>query len=417
MNALQNPQKPASTSSSATASAATTSGPKLTPTETAYVRELLIIFVEILVLSFHYYFVYFINSTYLRSLLSQDAVGWLFAIGAFFNVLILLAAPHIQRAKGNFKFTVWLTLIEFVAVIGLATTRSVPLVILFFLIYQSVATVIFYCLDIFIEKYSSNDRKGGIRGIALTMSNLPPVITPFVAGLIISNSSTSFWEIYLVSAAFLIPFLLFLFNYFKGFKDPEYPVLKVREAVASFYKDKNIYDVFVDRFLLNFFYCWMVIYMPIYLIQYVGFSWQQIGIMFSIALLPFIMFQIPAGRLQDKLHDEKQILILGFSIMAAATMLIPYIGGANFVMWTAVLFITRIGACLVEVSSESYFFKHVSPSNAGFMSFYRMTRMLPFIIVPAVVQICLTFLDYRYTFLVLGAISFIGVRYAVLLKE
>jgi cyanate permease len=136
--------------------------------------------------------------------------------------------------------------------------------------------------------------------------------TPFIAGLILTKPD--YWKIYLIAATFLIPFLAILISYFKTFKDEPYPVVTIKDAALKFYRDKNIFDVFIDHFLLHLFYGWMVIYMPIYLKDHIGFSWSEIGLMFSIMLLPFILFQIPIGRLEDKYHDEKQVLILGFKI-------------------------------------------------------------------------------------------------------
>jgi MFS family permease len=378
------------------------------------VREFLLIFVGILLLSFHYFFVYFINSTYLSGVLNEGNLGYVYTAGAVLNITLFLIAPKILKRFGNYKLTLWLSLIELVALLGLAAFKTPTSIIFFFLLHQMAVPVLLYCMDIFLEKYSPLKETGSIRGISLTMLNLPPIITPFIAGLILTKPD--YWKIYLIAATFLIPFLAILISYFKTFKDEPYPVVTIKDAALKFYRDKNIFDVFIDHFLLHLFYGWMVIYMPIYLKDHIGFSWSEIGLMFSIMLLPFILFQIPIGRLEDKYHDEKQVLILGFSIMAAATMMIPFIEGAHFVLWTLVLFTTRIGASLVEVSSDSYFFKHIHPNNTGFISFYRMTRSLPLLISPAIVGLTLIFLDIKYIFLVLGIIILLGVRYALKLR-
>jgi len=378
-------------------------------------REFLLVFVGILLLSFHYFFVYFINSTYLNGFFSVKTVGYVYTAGTLFNIGLFLLAPRILKKFGNYRLAVGLALLEFTAMLGLAFWQNPYAVIFFFILHQMIIPVLLYCMDIFLEKYSSPEDKGSIRGISLTMLNLPPLITPFIAGLILTKPD--YWKIYLISATFLIPFLAILISYFRTFKDQEYPVLTPKMALVRFYQDKNIFDIFVDHFLLHLFYGWMVIYMPIYLHDYVGFDWSQIGVMFSIMLLPFILFQIPTGRLQDKYHDEKQVLILGFAIMAVSTMMIPFIQGQNFILWTMILFVTRIGACLVEVSSDSFFFKHVSPGNAGFISFYRMTRSLPYLVSPAIVGLTIMFIDIKYTFLVLGIILLSGLRYALMLKD
>ena len=377
-------------------------------------RQFLLIFVGILLLSFHYFFVYFINSTYLAGTLPENYVGYIYTAGAVLCILLFLLAPKILRKFGNYKLTLWLSVLEFIAMIGLAFSQTPLAIIFFFLLHQMVVPILLYCMDVFLEEYSPAETMGSIRGISLTMLNIPPIITPFIAGLILTKPD--YWKVYLIAATFLIPFLAILIIYFRNFKDEPYPVITVKSAALKFYRDKNVFDVFLDHFLLHLFYGWMVIYMPIYLRDHIGFSWSEIGLMFSIMVLPFILFQIPIGRLEDKYHDERQVLILGFSIMAASTIMIPFIAGANFILWTMILFITRIGASLVEVSSDSYFFKHIHPSNTGFISFYRMTRSLPLVISPAIVGLTLIFLDIKYIFLVLGIIMLMGVRYTLKLK-
>jgi MFS family permease len=379
------------------------------------VRLLLLIFIAILFLSFHYYSVYFINSAYLRSIFSEGSIGYIFTLGTLLNIGMFIVAPTIMRIKGNFKLTMWLVLFELFALLGMAFATNALSLILCFLVQQMISPVLFYCLDIFLEAYTAPNEVGSVRGISLTMVNTPSIITPFIVGLLLVQPT--YWKVYLIAAIFLIPFVLIMFTYFRKFPDPVYPILETKVVAKTFFEDKKVFDVFLDHFILNFFYGWMVIYMPIYLHDHIGFSWPQIGAMFSIMLLPFVLFQIPIGRAADRYHDEKSVLIVGFIIMGVATMLIPFLTEPNIVIWTALLFVTRIGASLVEVASDSYFFKHIHPENTGFIGIYRMTRALPFLFIPPLVSLCLYLFDFKYMFIVLGAIMLVGIRYSLPLKE
>jgi len=379
------------------------------------VRQLLLIFVAVLLVSFHYFLIYFINSTYLHGVFSESTVGFVFAGGTVLNIILFLLAPRLLRKRGDFKFTLWLTILEIAALVGLAFSPSGWGLVFFFLIQQMTAPVLFYCLEMFLERFTDQAQVGSVRGMSLTMMNIPPIIAPFIAGLILVKPD--YWKIYLISAAFLIPFLVILVSYFKNFNDPVYPSVGVKEVVSKFYSDKAVFDVFVDRLLLNIFYGWMVIYMPLYLLNHVGFTWSQIGTMLAIALLPFILFQASIGRAADKYHDEKQVLIIGFLTLVVSTVLMAFLVEANIVIWTALLFAAYTGAALVEVSSESYFFKHVHPENAGFIGIYRMTRALPYLLISPLAALTLYFFDFKYMFLVLGAIMLIGIRYAGLLRN
>jgi hypothetical protein len=264
------------------------------------------------------------------------------------------------------------------------------------------------------------------------MWNIPPIITPFIAGMILHNNNSplrmagetvlsqlyhiGYWKIYLIAAVFLIPFAIILKANFSDVKDPQYPVMDAAETIKKFYTHKNIFDVFADRLLLNLYFAWSVVYLPIYLHNHVGFTWNQVGIIFGIMLLPFVLFQRIIGKFQDQKHEEKDLLILGFLIISVATVVQPFIATPSMLAWIIVLFIAHVGASLVEVSSESYFYRHVKPTNSGFISLFRMARAIPFIIMPPLVGISLWLLPFNQMFLVLGCLMLIGVRYAFLIK-
>jgi MFS family permease len=400
----------------------------------AKIDNVLLIFVAILILSFHFFFMYFINSTYVIAFVGEKMVSVIYAIGAVLNISLFLLIPRLLRNVGVMRMTMMFTFIEALSLILLAFPIHPSIAILAFLLHMTVASALIYCMDIILEQYSNVEEMGAMRGMFLTMWNIPPIVTPFIAGLVLGNASTAalrltgdslihalynegFWKIYIISAVFLIPFIVILRTNLMNFKDPEYTKMDVKQVFASFYHNKNIFDVFTDRLLLNLYFAWNVVYLPIYLHEYIGFSWSEIGIIISSMLLPFVLFQRAIGKIQDKKHQEKQLLISGFMILAIGTIVQPFVTSANIYAWMILLFVTHIGAAFVEVSSESYFFKHVSRTNSSYISLFRMTRTLPYIIMPPIIALCLTFLPFSYMFLVLGLIMLIGVRYAFLIDQ
>jgi MFS family permease len=134
-------------------------------------------------------------------------------------------------------------------------------------------------------------------------------------------------------------------------------------------------------------------------------------------LLPFVLLEVPAGRIADKMWGEKELLSAGFIITALFTIIIPFLSAASFVLWTIILFATRTGASLIEITTESYFFKHVQGDDADVISFFRMTRPLAYIAGPISAMIALQFLQFQYIFLVLGIIMLFGLKYSLALKD
>lgn len=398
------------------------------------INNVLLIFVAVLILSFHFFFIYFVNSTYITAFVGEKLISLIYAAGAILNISLFLLIPRLLQKTGVMKMTMIFTFIEGLSLILLAFPFHPAIAIFAFLLHMTVASALIYCMDMILEQYSNIKEMGAMRGMFLTMWNIPPVVTPFIAGMILGDSSAStlrvmsdgiintlhaegFWKIYLISAVFLIPFIVILRTNLTKFKDPEYNKMNLHHAFISFYKNKNIFDVFADRLLLNLYFAWNVVYLPIYLHEYIGFAWEQIGIIISCMLLPFVLLQRIIGKIQDRKPQEKQLLISGFMIIAIGTMAQPFLQSANIYAWIILLFVTHIGAALVEVSSESYFFKHVSPTNSSYISLFRMTRTLPYVIMPPIIALCLIFLPFSYMFLVLGLIMLIGVRYAFLIDQ
>ncbi len=400
---------------------------------TTKLDSILLILVSVLLLSFHFYFIYYVNSTYVAAYVGEKFVSLIFGLGALFNIILFLLAPKILRKFGIIKMTLTIALIEILAVLVMAFPMYPAIAILAFLLHMMVAAVLIYCMDMLLEHYSEVEDMGSIRGMFLTMWNIPVIITPFIAGIILGNDTISFnalgesavgilhnagfWKIYLIGAIFLIPFAIILKVNFSKFKDPIYPKMNVRQTLRSFYDNHNIFDIFADRLLLNLYFAWSVVYLPIYLHHYVGFAWSEIGIILSISCLPYVLFQRLIGKIQDRLHDEKKILIWGFFLLALSTFILPFLNVQNIYLWIVLLFMAHIGGAFVEVSSESYFFKHVSPTDSTFISLFRMTRTLPYIIMPPIIAISLAFLPFGHMFFILSIIMFVGMRYAFMIEE
>jgi MFS family permease len=119
------------------------------------------------------------------------------------------------------------------------------------------------------------------------------------------------------------------------------------------------------------------------------------------------------GELADRKYGEKEILTIGFVIMGLSTLLISFLTVKNIILWTLLLFLTRTGAAFVEITSDSYFFKHVDESKTDTISVYRSTRPLAFVLAPIMATVSLEFIPYGYLFLVIGIIAVLGTHWSM----
>ncbi|MCR4283910.1 MAG: MFS transporter [Parcubacteria group bacterium] len=363
----------------------------------------------------HSAFIAYIDSSFLSKFVGEKYVGLIFTISAILSIYALSKASLVLSKLGNYKTTISLLILEAFLLAGLASIKIAWIAVPFFIIHYAILTLLILNFDIFIEHFSDDGATGSIRGTFLSIINLSWVIAPFIAGLILTNSD--FWKIYLLSASAMIPVFAIISLKFKNVRDNHYNHPPFLETIKRVFQNKNIYKIFLASFLLYFFFSWMIIYTPIYLNQHIGFAWDKIGIIFTIMLLPYILFELPLGKLADWRFGEKEFLTIGFIIIGISTMAMAFIDSHNFLVWAAILFITRIGGSFVEISSESYFFKQIDDTDTNIISFFRNTRPLAFVIAPLIATIILKILPYQYLFLVLGIIMLFGLKYSLTLRD
>ncbi len=357
----------------------------------------------------------YINSSFIKSLTSEQAVGVFFALNAIFSLFALLFVPKLLKKFGNYKLTLYLSVMYFLTFLGLAFFQSVFLILLSFLISGAISTAIYFNFDIFIEHNSSDVITGGIRGTYLTSLNLAWLFSPWIAGIIVEEFS--FRMIFFIVALIMIPVLFIITSSLKDFKDPDYKTFNMFETIKSIAPNKNIKNIITSGFMLQFFYSWMVIYGTIYLNQYVGFNFVTSGIIFSIALLPFVIVQVPLGYLADKKLGEKELLTLGYILMGVSTAIIPLIHNKSMVLWVIILFVGRTGAAIVEVMNDTYFFKQVNDKNLNVINFYRFIGSAAYVVAPIVAVILMLFVPIYGIFYILGLLMIFSIRYTLTIKD
>lgn len=342
-------------------------------------------------------------------------VGLIYTAAGIASVIVLFLLPKILKTFGNYRAALSLILFEVVAILVLGFT-TIPIIAILSLISVIVLIrSIGFSDDIFLESLSEDKSTGGIRGFFLTATNSAWVISPLIAGYILGNDQ--YGRLYLSASLFLIPLFIVIAGRFNNFKDPDYRTLPAIKSFHQLERRSNIRKIILSNVVLRFFYSWMVIYAPIYLHQHLGFAWEEVGLVFTIMLLPFILLEYPLGWLADKRFGEKEMLSIGFIILAVATASLSFITSRELWVWAALLFMTRVGASFVESMSEIYFFKKVDGESSNLISFFRMTAPLAYLIGPLVATFLLYFIDIRYLFLALGVMILWGLRYSLTIQD
>ncbi len=349
----------------------------------------------------------YLNSSFLSQFIGEKLVGVAYALGSIASILALVVSPQIFRRLGGYKFLLWVTALDALSVLAFAFSKNTFSAVLVFVLGFALNTLVTFSLDELLKIFSDEVDTGKTRGIYLTVSNFAWIVSQILYGSFLG--SMSFKTIYLVAFAVMALLLIISYLYLKNIPDPTYDQEKIFMYIKEFFRNKNLARAYFISFLLQLFYCWMIIYTPIYLYLHLKFTWEQIGSIFTVMLLPFILVPFQLGKYSDKI-GERKILMLGFLIATLATLSIFFIRTQTVFIWAFVLFMTRCGAATIEVMSDTYFFKHINSENDEFVGVYRSASPVAYIIGPLAAFILFLYLPaFNYLYLILGATMLFGV--------
>jgi len=358
----------------------------------------------------------YINSSFAAQAIGENAVSILYTVASIVSILLLIALPRLLRRFGNYHTTLTFLLIELVAVIGLAVAHLPVLLILFFVAHNVLIRAVSFDIDIFLESSSSDGATGGIRGIFFTFINAAFVLSPLIVGLILGNT-TRYERLYALASLITIPVLIILMMRLRKYRDSKYERVSLLRTIRELSVYANVRRIMIAQAALRFFYAVMVIYSPIYLHNHLGFSWGAIGTIFTIMLLPFVLLELPLGKIADRWLGEKEILVLGLLTLAGATGVLSFITAPSIALWATALFMTRVGASMIDIMSETYFFKIIDETDTHLIGFFRILDPFAYTIGPIFAGLIIYFVDIKYLFVILGAVILLAIPSTLRLQD
>lgn len=369
-------------------------------------RHIVPIYIVTLLLIFHSFVVAYINSSFLGQYIPDAAVGIIYTVGSALSILIFLFISRVLHRVGNFKLTLLLLILDFLAVIGMAFSDSLRVAVPLFLVHLISVPLIFFNIDVFMEEQIGNNETstGSRRGLLLTLVSLIGAVSPFISSLLVDGGVNSFTNVYILSAATLIPIIFILIFFFKDFSDPEYNEIDTFKAIRTFWEQSNIRNVFLAHFTLQMFFMAMVVYTPLYLTNNIGLSWKEFGVVMFFAQMAYVIFEYPIGIVADKYIGEKEMMGFGFLIIAISMSWMSFVTVTSVLVWSVIMFMTRVGASLVEVTTESYFFKQTKSSDAQIISFFRITRPLAYVLGAMLASLALLYLPFNLLYVVFASL-------------
>jgi len=357
----------------------------------------------------------YFNSSFLSSITDSKTVGLIYLIISLVTIVGLLSMNSILHRFGNLNTSLALILIQIFIFYGLITSTSPNTIIFLFILGLSIISLIGFTIDIFLQKSTDLGHTGGIRGMVMTATNSAWILGPLLGGMLIEGNN--YKGIYIAGFALLFPLLYLVQRNFSTFKDSHYVQVSARQTISRVLKDRDISRIFIINIILQTFYAWMVVYTPMYLHNVIKFDWSEISVIFTIMLIPFVLVELPLGKLADRKWGEKEMLAIGFTIMGISTSALVFLDFKSIIVWATILFITRIGAATAEIMIETYFFKKVDGRDPEVLSMFRITRPLSFFIAPIITIVGLAYTDQSNLFVVLGTICLLTLYPILTLKD
>ena len=355
----------------------------------------------------------YINSSFIEESLGASWVSIVFVLAAITTLICLEYMPRVvETLSDETAFLIALAL----SLVGITLLFAGGIfVAIGFILYVAANNLVFFNLDIFLRHFSTTETTGTLRGLYLTLTNLGWLVSPFLAGFLAKQYG--FLPIYILSFTMVAIVSITALFALRHFRDAPYLKVSILTSILKALRRKDVRDILGVQFLLQLFFAIMVVYAPLYLTTVVGFDFQSLGIVFTIMLLPFVLFQYPLGRLADKRYGEKELLIAGFIVMIASTVAFALYGGTSLAIFAILLFGTRLGASTVEIMAETYFFKVIKVEEPELVSTFRSMIPVAYLVGLGFAGAAIALFGFTTTFIALSIVLCLGIYLAHLIHD
>ncbi len=378
-------------------------------------RKVLIITLVSFLIGFSQAVAAYVLSTFFESSWGTKSVGF-FYVGTYVISLFAMLNMHKVVARlgksSTFSLICLLEILTLCGLVFLGLHKFAAFLVVFYIIFSALAWTM---IDVILESFSKDAASGEIRGEHLTVFNLGFLFGPLVSTALLDKFGYNgiFSFILFLNIIILITFVIFV----RKVDSQVCEKSKISVVIKKAWERKNLMKIYYVSFVLEAFFALMVIYTPIYLKEVIGFSWPEIGKVFTAMLVPFVLLQYPIGYLADKKYGEKEFLIFSLLLMGASTLFIFFTSSTSLFIWAVILFATRIGAALIEVLRDSYFYKQVDGKDVDLIDFFRTAGPVGYIFATLLSAVLLIFLPLEYAFILVAIIVLTGLYPAFLLKD
>jgi len=342
---------------------------------------------------------------------SDQAVSLLFSLFYLVSLVTFLGAVGlIKKLHQRRSFDIALIVTPAILLLlGLATS-NVEIIILY-----SLGTVLFNIYVFNLTSYlarllpkdiltEQNSKLGAIQNAAW-------VVGPLLGGLI----AAKFGDPTVFYAAMVVSLTAFLALPIFGM--PRAPVSEATSNpfsnLAEFFKVRFRVQAFINGLGLEFIYgSWFLLTLYLYDQKL---SLTKIGLITAIASLPWIILEIPIGKIAGKKISEPRLFQIGYGIIAVMMILMGLV--KNVWIFSGFYFLAVVGSCFIEQISTPFFIKQIKPTDGHLLSVFLTKAPIARLIAPLCASLLLTFLPLNLVISVFGIVTILFFVNALLLPK
>ena len=355
---------------------------------------------------------------YVSSFMPEAYAGLVISGGALVAVILFPFMPRLVGRYGAQRLLFVFAVIEMFALLALATTPGPITGILLVAVAIALQPFIAYELDILLESTMAEENTTGrVRAIFLTAWNIAALAAPLLVGALLARSDV-YGHIFFASAIALVPFIALL-TIQKLPRGIPPKLSNMRDTLLCIMRDRDLAAVTFGHLLLYLFFVWAPFYTPMYLHTELGIPWSDLGWVFSIMLLPYVLIQYPAGLLADKVFGDKELMFAGFVLAGLSFATVGlFTASTPLIVIIIVLFVSRVGAALIEGMTEGHFFRRMSEKDTNAISIFRGIWPLTELTAPIIGSAILIFGSFELFFILTGGfIAVAGAISALLIRD
>lgn len=355
---------------------------------------------------------------YLSSFMPTAYTGLVIAGGALVACALFPFLPRFVGRYGAQQLALVFAILEMIAFLALAASPGAIAAVFFVALTVALQPFLAYELDLLLEAtVTEKSTMGRVRSMFLTAWNAAALAAPLLIGALLVRSD-AYSHVFLAAAIALVPFItLFAARRLPEVKTPQLP--HMIDTLRCILRDRDLAAVTFGHLLLYLFFIWAPLYVPVYLHAELGIPWSELGWIFFVMLLPYVLIQYPSGVLADRYIGDKEMLFAGFFLAGISLAAVGLFSSATpLIVIAGVLIASRVGSALIESMTEGHFFRRVSEKDINSVSVFRGIWPLANLAAPIVGSLILLFGNYQLLFFLTGGfIALAGVGATAFIRD